>query len=108
MVLASDVAKFVTNINGPSGEYNLTDGYHPSFYELENDIANKINKRRPPSIPYPAAKILGWAGDLIGSSFPLNTNRLKKITNTLTFDDGKARSVINWQSNHVLKYWQES
>ncbi|MCW3093134.1 MAG: galE 3 [Ferruginibacter sp.] len=106
MILANDLANFITNIQGLSGVYNLTDGYHPSFKELEHTIATFYKKNEPVALPLIVAKLLGFAGDLIGSKFPLNSNKLKKITSTLTFNDSKARNLLGWQSHEVLKHWE--
>jgi len=106
MILAEDLACFITNIQGPSGIYNLADGYHPSFIELENMIAQFYNKKQPVSLPAIIAKLLGVAGDLIGARFPVNSNKLKKITSTLTFDDTKAKTQLQWKPREVLKAWE--
>lgn len=106
MILAEDLAHFIIHIQGPSGVYNLTDGYHPSFSELENMIAQFYNKKQPMSLPAVIAKLLGVAGDLIGARFPVNSNKLRKITSTLTFDDTKARMYLNWRPREVLKAWE--
>lgn len=106
MLLAADLAGFITTIHGPSGAYNLTDGYHPSFNELEHTIATFYKKKKPVSLPGIAAKMLAFAGDLIGEKFPVNSGKLKKITSTLTFDDTKARTCLQWRSREVLKTWE--
>ena len=106
IVLAKDVANFIAIISGPSGIYNLTDGYHPSFSELEYKIAKFYKKKKPLSLPIVAAKILGVAGDIIGSKFPVNSNKLKKITSTLTFNDSKARKLLKWNPRQVLDTWE--
>ena len=105
IVLGTDIAQFITTIKGPSGIYNLTDGYNPSFKELENKIAKFYNKRNPISFSFFTVKLLAMAGDIIGSKFPLNSNKLNKITSTLTFNDGKARAALYWASQEVLKAW---
>ncbi|MEO7961518.1 MAG: NAD-dependent epimerase/dehydratase family protein [Ginsengibacter sp.] len=105
MVMASDIARFTSRVSGPSGVYNLTDGYHPSFFELENKIAGFYNKKAPSSIPLFAAKLLGFVGDILGSRFPVNSTKIKKITSSLTFDDTKARKLLSWKSHEVLKDW---
>lgn len=106
MILANDLAKFIPTIQGPLGVYNLTDGYHPSFNELEHKIAAFYNKKTPFSLPGIAAKMLGFAGDIIGAIFPVNSNKLKKITSTLTFNDARARVQLNWKPREVLKAWE--
>ena len=106
IVVDTDIAEFVKTIKGPSGIYNLTDGYNPSFSELENKIAKFYNKRNPTSFPFFAIKLVAVAGDVIGSKFPLNSNKLNKITSTLTFNDGSARAALHWAPQEVLKGWQ--
>lgn len=106
MILASDLPNFIATLQGPSGVYNLTDGYHPCFGELENMIALFHRKKKVISIPLIAAKMIAFAGDAIGPNFPINTNKLKKLTATLTFDDSRARSYLRWNPNEVLKCWE--
>jgi nucleoside-diphosphate-sugar epimerase len=106
MVLATDVARLITTINGPSGIYNLTDGYHPSFNELETKIACYFGKKKPLSLPLSLAKVLGVTGDIVGKKFPVNSTKLKKIISTLTFSDARARDLLQWKSREVLKSWE--
>ena len=99
MVLANDVAKFIPIIASIGGVYNLTDGHHPSFYELS--IA--IGRKKALNLPKTIAKILANIGDLLGDKAPFNSDKLKKITNDLTFDDTKARKY-GWEPQTVLEY----
>jgi hypothetical protein len=85
-----------------SGVYNLTDGYHPSFRELSNVIAVKLNKPHPRSLPLSFVKLVAKVGDLVGKNFPLNTKMVEKITADLTFDDSLARVKISWKPSSVL------
>lgn len=103
MVLASDVAKFILQAAEVGGTYNLTDGYHPNFAELSNCIASQLGKYRVSNMPLWAAKSLAKFGDIIGDRFPLNSNKLAKITAPLTFDDSKARAAFGWNPTPVLK-----
>lgn len=102
IVLAEDVAKIIPAVAEKGGVYNLTDGYHPTFGELEAAICNALGKKTPYSIPVPVATLLAHSGDVLGKKFPLNTDKLKKITSTLTFDDSKARKLLNWDPTPVL------
>ena len=106
MILAADLATFIENIDGPSGAYNLTDGYHPSFKELEHLVSRHFKKKDPRTIPFFVARLIGFAGDLAGNAFPINSNKLKKITSTLTFDDRLARTQLQWSPRKVLKKWE--
>jgi nucleoside-diphosphate-sugar epimerase len=103
MVLASDVAKFILKAAEVGGTYNLTDGYHPNFNELSNCIALQMGKKFVPNMPLFVAKFLATIGDILGSKFPINSDKLNKITSTLTFDDTKARLAFGWKPSPVLK-----
>jgi nucleoside-diphosphate-sugar epimerase len=103
MVLAEDVAKSIFKVAKIGGIYNLTDGVHPSFDKLSNQIAIQLFKNRPINVPFRLALILAKFGDLLGNKAPFNTYKLKKITSHLTFDDSKAREVFGWSPNPVLK-----
>ena len=102
MVLANDVAAFMPKVANIGGIYNLTDGYHPNFFELSTIICKNRNKKIPLNMPSIIANLLGFIGDVIGKSMPLNTVKLKKITSDLTFDDSKAREIAGWNPNPVL------
>lgn len=103
MVLAEDVAKNIFKVAEIGGIYNLTDGYHPSFSELSNHISIQLGKEKPMNMPLWLARIIAKFGDLLGSKVPLNTNKLKKITSNLTFDDSKAREAFGWNPTPVLE-----
>ncbi len=104
MALAEDVANILFKASKIGGIYNLTDGYHPSFYELSVAIAKQNKKSRPFNMSYSIAKSISLFGDVVGSKFPLNSNKLKKITSDLTFDDSRAKEVLGWQPSNVI-YW---
>jgi nucleoside-diphosphate-sugar epimerase len=99
MVLAEDAAKFILTIATIGGIYNLTDGVHPSFYQISSAIA----KKKTPNLPLPFAKLIAIVGDLFSNKVLLNSLKLKKITSNLTFDDSKAREM-GWNPQSVLEY----
>ena len=103
MVLGEDIAKHIIVAAKVGGIYNLTDGYHPSFYELSHHIGNQLYKRKVPNISFSIAKLIAKAGDLLGEKFPINSDKLSKITSTLTFDDSKARRAFGWNPTPVLQ-----
>jgi len=107
-VWAADLVTIVPALVNLGGIYNLTDGYHPTFKELEAIVYQAFNKSEPPSIPLWLAKILGSYGDVVHKNFPLNTDKLNKITSSLTFDDTKARRLLGWKPNFVLDKLQET
>lgn len=104
MVLAQDVAAFISRVATIGGTYNLTDGFHPNFYALSSAISKQKNKKIPFSLPLVLAKAIGLIGDLLGNKAPINSFKIKKITSDLTFDDTRAREVAGWKSLGVLEY----
>lgn len=107
MVLAEDVARLIPRLNDKTGIYNLTDGLHPTFADIEDAIAGALNKRIPLSLPPGLVKAIARAGDGIanlGLPFPLTTGRLQKMTATLTFSDEKARRELGWRPRAVISY----
>lgn len=102
MVWAEDIANVIPQLAQKGGIYNLTDGYHPNFGELERNIASVLGKTPPTRIPLFLAKTLAFFGDFLGNKSPINSDKLKKITSTLTFDDTKAKALLNWRPNSVL------
>lgn len=102
MVWAADMATIMPQLAKIGGIYNLTDGYHPSFGELEKGLAGALMKKQPFKVPMAVAGLLGYAGDILGSRFPVNTDKINKITSTLTFDDSKARERLGWKPSQVL------
>lgn len=102
MVLASDIAKFILKAAEVGGTYNLTDGIHPTFYGLSKNISQQLGKSFVPNMPLFIANVLAKIGDILGSAFPINSNKLSKVTSTLTFDDSKARAAFGWKPTPVL------
>jgi GlcNAc-P-P-Und epimerase len=105
VVLASDVGLCLLEGNGKCGVFNLADGYHPSFKELEELIARQLKSRLSPSIPQPWAKMLGRIGDIIPKS-PINSLTIEKMTSNLTFNDAKAREELNWSPRKVIDHFK--
>lgn len=100
MVLAEDIAEFIAGSSGTNGTYNLTDGYHPSFYELEKVIALQSGKRIH-TIPAFLAKTAAIIGDIL-PGFPVNSRKLSKLTQSLTFSDALARELLKWNPHKVI------
>ena len=65
-------------------------------------ISRQLGKRKPISIPYWLAWLAAKCGDLLGKRFPLNSEKLAKITGTLTFSNAKARRELNWEPLDVM------
>lgn len=105
MVLASDVAEFIFSLTQANGIYNLSDGHHPSVYELETALCRQIGKKIR-RIPMVLAKIAARAGDFL-PIMPINSHRLGKLTQSLTFSDAKARKELGWNPRPVLNHIDE-
>lgn len=102
VVMASDIAELIKNSESANGIYNLTDGYHPSFREIENVICSQLNKKLPISIPGWLGQALGLLGNFIPKS-PINSDTINKMSQDLTFSDQKARHEINWSPSNTLE-----
>ncbi len=103
IVLASDVADFIPSLltKTQSGEYNLTDGVHPTFAQIEDKVAQSLGKKISIIIPAFIARTISMVGSFI-PKFPLNSRQYSKITSPLTFSDQKARTVLGWNPNSFL------
>lgn len=101
MVLVDDIAEIILATSEREGIYNLTDDSHPSFFQLENYICNKLKKSKLISIPYYMAMILGKVGDIF-PFFIFNSNTFQKITSDLTFSNNKAKIELGWNPRNIL------
>jgi nucleoside-diphosphate-sugar epimerase len=104
-VLGSDVAsliiKYLNDSELPGGIYNLTDGLHPTLFQIEEAIRKFYQKPPIRFISISLAQLVGKIGDLI-PFLSINTSSIKKLTTNLTFDDTKARKELGWSSSSVL------
>lgn len=112
MVLASDVPQGLTAAAAVGGAFHLTDGYHPTFAELERALAAALKRRPPRRLPMWLAKIGARMGDQaaarLGLRLPLTTSAVTKMTCTLTISDDKARRLLGWRSSKVLDHVREA
>jgi nucleoside-diphosphate-sugar epimerase len=103
LVLADDISRVLLKVAEVGGVYNLTDGYHPSLYEMSLLISKQLGKDKVNNMPIWLAEIFAFFGDIIGFNFPINSDKLNKLNTTLTFDDSKARRVFGWNPQSVLE-----
>jgi nucleoside-diphosphate-sugar epimerase len=106
VVLAKDVAEFIPRIAEVGGIYNLTDGVHPMFRDIEEVIKRQTGSSFVPSCPAVMARLLGKVGDRLGQSFPINSSLVNKMTSTLTFSDQKARETGLWNPRPVIEHFE--
>lgn len=102
VLMVDDIDRLLIPLIEKGGIYNVCDDSQPTFRDLELLISNQLGKNPPLSIPYWMAKSMALAGDLLGSKAPINSHKLKKITESLTFSNEKAKRELNWQPLDVL------
>jgi nucleoside-diphosphate-sugar epimerase len=100
MVLGKDIAKIIPGSLEKSGIYNLTDGIHPSLKELDQYLA-EVEGKKVKSFPIKPLELAAKIGDYL-AFFPLNSYRVNKLKNPLTFSDEKARRELNWSPSPVV------
>lgn len=102
VLMVQDIANLVPLLAEKGGIYNVCDSYQPSFRDLETVICKQLNKSLPLSVPFWIAKLLALAGDCLGNKAPINSLKLKKITESLTFSNEKIMNELNWKPLNVL------
>ncbi len=106
VLMAEDIARLIPKLAEIGGIYNVCDTHNPSFGELEHLIASQLGKKVPVSIPYWFARCLAFFGDFLGNKAPINSDKLMKITESLTFSNEKARKALNWEPLDVLRNYK--
>ena len=102
MAMASDIAKIVPLCEKKSGIFNLCDSNNPSFYEIELLISSQLNKKKPLNVPYFLAFFLAYLGNRIGKNAPINSDKLKKIVQTLTFSNQNIINELKFSPADIL------
>ncbi len=103
VLMVQDIAYLVPVLAEKGGIYNVCDSEHPTFRDLELSISDQLKIKKPMSIPYGLAKLLALIGDVIGKRSPINSDKLNKITKSLTFSNAKARRDLDWTPVNVLE-----
>jgi len=106
VLMVQDIATLIPLLVEKGGIYNVCDDTQPSFRELETIISNQLGKKKPKSIPFFVAKAMALIGDLLGPKVPINSLKLKKITESLTFSNAKAKKELGWKPLSVLKNYK--
>jgi nucleoside-diphosphate-sugar epimerase len=108
VLMAEDIARLIPAVENTGGTFNVCDNHHPSFAELEDLISQQLNIKPPKTIPSFAAKSIALMGDIIGNKFPINSDKLVKITRSLTFSNEKAKKNLGWEPLDVLQNFKIS
>lgn len=103
VLMVEDIDRLILPLVEKGGVYNVCDDSQPTFRELEILISKQLGLKTPISIPFWLAKSMALVGDLIGKKAPINSLKLKKITESLTFSNEKAKRELNWQPLNVLE-----
>lgn len=102
VLMVQDIARLLPQLIEKGGIYNVCDDTQPTFRDLEVLILLQIETKAPINIPFWMAKMMALVGDLLGKKAPINSNKLDKITKSLTFSNEKAKKGLNWQPLNVL------
>lgn len=102
VLMVQDIANLIPLLAEKGGTYNVCDTYQPTFRELEAIVSKQLGKEMPLSIPYWIAKGMALVGDCMGKHAPINSLKLKKITESLTFSNAKAVRELGWEPMSVL------
>lgn len=106
VLMAEDIARILPLVAEKGGVYNVCDTRQPSFGELSVSVARQLGKRKPISIPYWLAWCMAMVGNLFGSKSPINSYKLEKMTQSLTFSNEKARRELGWEPLDVLESYK--
>ena len=108
VMMVDDIANLIPLVAEKGGIFNVCDSQHPSFKELEQIVSSQLNKKTPRSIPMWLAKCLAFCGNILGSKAPINSLKLKKITDSLTFSNQKAVKELGWTPLNVIDNYKIS
>lgn len=103
VLMAEDIANLLPLLAEKGGVYNVCDSYQPTMGELSISLAKQLGKHKPISLPYWMAWCAAMLGDIVGVKFPFNSNKLVRMTKTLTFSNKKACAELGWKPLDVLK-----
>lgn len=106
ILMAEDIAHLLPLVAEKGGTYNVCDTRQPSFGELSISVAKQLGKGKPLNIPYWMAWCMAKVGDLLGSKAPINSYKLEKMTQSLTFSNEKARKELGWEPLDVLEKYK--
>ena len=103
ILMADDIAVLLPLVAKHGGVFNVCDTRQPTFGEISQVVARQLGKKNPLSIPYWMACVMAKIGDLLGQKAPINSYKLKKMTQSLTFSCEKARRELGWEPMSVME-----
>ena len=106
IVMVEDLAYLALLSVSRGGVFNACANNAPSFAELEKLIAEQLKKKEPISIPLWIAKLMALVGDCCFGKAPIDSARLKKITETLTFSNQRARKELGWIPSEIIESYK--
>lgn len=106
ILMAEDIARLLPLVAEKGGTYNVCDTRQPSFGEISMEVARQLGMRKPLNIPDWMAWCMAKVGDLLGSKAPINSYKLEKMTQSLTFSNEKARKELGWEPLDVLSNYK--
>lgn len=96
----------ILSIQHSGGVYNVCDDFNPSFKDIAEKISTLLSKKSPKNIPFFIAKLMALMGDLLGNRAPINSLRLKKIVDSLTFSNIKVKKELGFSPSNVMAKFQ--
>lgn len=102
ILMAEDIANIMPKLVEKGGIYNVCDTFQPSFGQISESVAKQLCRSKPLNIPYWIAWCMAKVGDLLGNKAPINSYKLEKMTQSLTFSNEKARKELSFEPLDVL------
>lgn len=103
VLMVEDIARLVPLLEKKGGIYNICSDDQPTFEELESLICSQLGLKQPMNLPLWCAKCMAIIGDMLGKKAPFNTNKLIKMTETLTFSNAKAKKELRWTALSAIE-----
>jgi len=87
----------------PAGTYNLADASPYSLVDFGNELADRMKRRRPRTVPYAVLHTAGLVGSAIhklGVHFPISSEAVAKLTSNLTLSTNRlAQTRFEWDGD---------
>lgn len=103
VLMVEDIARLVPLLEQKGGIYNVCSDDQPTFRELEAAICKQLGRKLPMNLPLWGAKCMAVIGDMLGKKAPFNSNKLIKMTESLTFSNMKAKKELGWEPLSVIE-----